>query len=92
MAFQVLNRRVAVSPPNFAVEKDIKHGVALAKQKFSLAETTVIFADVENTIPEGTKVYLRGDTMIQGWAKEVYELDGKKFIVVPFEYIVLVAK
>lgn len=92
MALLILNKKVAVAPPNLAVEKEVRHGVAIAKQKFSLLETTVVFADSEGFVPVGTKVFLRGDCIINGWAKEVFELEGKKFILVPIDQIVCAEK
>jgi hypothetical protein len=44
----------------------------------------------DNPFDNPAFVYVRADQFAQPWAKQVYELNGKPFILVPCESIVLV--
>ena len=90
-----INKLVAIEPIVATVEKEVRHGVAIAKQKVSLLKSKVVFfcdtderQDLE--INPGDTVYLRGDVITMPWVKEVFEVNGKKFILAPLSSIVLV--
>lgn len=84
-----VNGTLAVEPIVTSVEKEVRHGVALAKQKIALIATKVVFPDAKGDYLAGEVVYLRGDCIQLPWAREVFELDGKKFILVPINDVKL---
>lgn len=84
------DKKIAVAPLTIAIEKEERHGFATAKQKFSLTETVVVFGDKEGSFKPGQKIWVRGDIIVHGFVKEVFELDGKKFFFLPVEHVQLV--
>lgn len=84
------NNTVAVEPfPTNQVEKEVRNGFALVKQKHALQPLKVVFGDNERYTP-GRVVWVRADQCIANWAKEVFEIDSKKFILLPKDQVVLV--
>lgn len=93
-----INGRVACEPfQNTAIETTVKSGVLTIKQKASLTCLTVVFGNANPlawqqtekiVIFPGDKVWLRGEAVAHAWAKEVFEVNGKSFILVPIDFIV----
>lgn len=98
------NRSIATEPfPTNFIEVKSKSGFATAKQKGQLVALKVVYGNfvpyqaygashLADRVPiqPGCTVYVRGEQYTQVWAKEVFELDGKQFILVPESTIVLV--
>lgn len=85
----VPNRRVACSPFQAkSVEVKIKNAFATVSQKTELTQMEVVFGN-ERYRP-GTFVYVKGDVLTLPWTREVFELAGKKFVMVPEDLIQLV--
>jgi small nuclear ribonucleoprotein (snRNP)-like protein len=86
-----MNKLVACSPfPKLHVEKVVKRNFALIEQKVSLQELEVVFQG-ENFAP-GDRVFVRGDQVVQAWAKQTFTFDGKEFILVPESAVQMVVK
>jgi hypothetical protein len=86
--YQVPNKCVALEPFP-AVQNEIVNGVLRPKNQASLVALKVIFGN--ETFTEAQVCYVRyGRNQTSLWAKEVLEVGGLKFIVVPETEIVLV--
>lgn len=83
MATYAASGYVAVVPFDVAVEKEVRKGIALAKQKTALIETKVVFGDKDLKYLEGDTVYLRGDCIQLPWARETFQIGDKRFVLVP---------
>lgn len=84
------NHRVACEPiATMSVEKEQKGGMMVPKQKGSLTKLRVLFEGFNLDYPKGSVIWIRADQFIQQWAKDVLELDGVKFILVPEDQIVM---
>lgn len=82
------NNTIACSPfPTNSIELQKRNGVTLMKEKTELTGLTVIFGNAH--FEEGWTVYVKGDGKGHQWSKEVYEIDGKKFILIPCSMILL---
>ncbi len=89
------NERIACEPfevrtPQVAV----KSGFAVIKQKTELTALRVLFPcqGFPQDISPGDLVYVRGEFMNATWAVDVYEIEGTKFILVPFNAVLLVSE
>lgn len=81
------NKLVACTPfPAQNIEKKINRGIVMAEHKVSIQELVVVFA--AESFGKDQKVYVRGDRVMQPWAKEVFTFEGKEFILVPEAEIV----
>lgn len=81
------NKLLACSPfPKQNVEKKVNRGLVMAEHKISIQELELLFTS--ESYAKGQKVYVRGDRVMQPWAKEVFTMDGKEFILVPESEIV----
>ena len=85
------NKRVACEPfQSLALEKEGKSFVTV-KEKTTLFPMKVVMSTVSETGSEkyhvGDTVWVRGDTKVLQWAKDVFEINGQKFILVPEEII-----
>jgi hypothetical protein len=68
----------------------VKGGFALIEAKVSLVELSVVFyAEGYN---QGDKVFLRGDRVVEKFSKEVFNIDGQDFILVPESFIQVVKR
>lgn len=94
MSIVSVNENVAVEPfPTNQVEKEVRNGLAVIKQKSSLQPLKVVFSGFGGTeYGAGSIVYVRADQCVATWAKDVFDLNGKKFILVPKNQVVLVEK
>lgn len=50
----------------------------------------VVFGLSEANLRPGDTVYVKGNSFTAGWAKDVFTLDGREFIMVPVDQIELV--
>ena len=93
------NNKIGVEPfKSVYVELEHKQGFTMAKQKVQLTKLKVVIGDVDTLrapskdnghyVP-GDIVYVLGELQVHKWAKEVYEVDGKKFILMPTEFVLL---
>jgi hypothetical protein len=83
------NKKIACTPfPSQVVEKEVKHGFVAVKQRGTLTKLKVIFWHFD--IAPGSEVYVRSEQFAAAWAKEVFEIDGVPFILVPEDQIVLI--
>lgn len=94
-----VNKKVAVEPFQVkGVEVKVSSGFGTVSQKTELTPLKVIFPNEATDRPDsdklvlypGNTVYVRGEASAHQWAKEVFELNGKKFIMLPEDMIVLV--
>ena len=87
---RTMNKVVACTPYTAqAVKKVLKGGIAMIEQKVNLQELTVVLASDSGFTP-GQKVFVRGDSAVQNWSKEVFTVEGKDFILVPETAIMVV--
>jgi hypothetical protein len=86
---RVENRRLACELfPSRVVEKKVKSSFATAEQKSALTGLKVIFGNENYWV--GQTVYVEAESFASSWGKRVYTLDGKDFILVPEEAILMV--
>lgn len=79
-----VNKLVACTPfKTLSNEKTMKAGLALQDKKVRLQELTVVLRNEDGRLQPGMRVYVRGDGAMQVWAKDVFTLDDKEFILVP---------
>ena len=88
------NSLVACTPfPVRNVEKKRVGGMVLIANNIQLQELTVVLSatgeDCKKYVP-GVKVWVRGDLYTQQWAKDVFTVGDKTFILVPKAMIQLV--
>ena len=87
--FYSANRRIACEPlESLALETQSRSGFQVVKQKTSLFKTRVVFGN--ERFMASTWVYVRGDVVTAPWAKEVFEVGARKFILVPEDAVQLV--
>ena len=89
----IVNKKVAVTPfETHSITIEVKNGLPVIKQKQELTKLTVVFGTDaslnELWLHEGDTVWVRGDAMKHQYAREVFEQDGKPFILLPLEMIV----
>lgn len=75
---------------------DVKGGLAYIKQKDELSEHKVVFDNSDRhrmlgggEYEEGDTVWVRGEMCKHQWAKEIFTLAGKKFILIPADLILM---
>ena len=89
MLTQSLNKKVACTPfPSNDIKIEVKGGLPLIRQKNELSQLTVVL-DSDCGLTAGEEVWVRGDACKHQYAKEVYEIDGKTFILIPVEMILI---
>lgn len=86
------NKVLAVEPPeNKGAERKVVDGVAQFTHRNSLTRLTVVFGN--ETIPSGSVVYVNTLAMTnQAWSTSVFEVDGKKIVLMPETNVLLVGK
>lgn len=87
----VPNRRAACEPfQSLSLEKEGR-AFATVKEKTALLPLKVVMNTVSEDGREkyhvGDTVWVRGDVKTMAWVKEVFEIAGQKFILVPEECI-----
>lgn len=85
----VVNKKVACRPLVTSIQKSGNTFVTV-KQKTNLVATCVVFGN--ETFRTGTFVYLRGDVITMPWAKEIYDLGGHQFILIPEDIILMMSE
>lgn len=96
--FYVPANKVALTPfPTLAVEKQNTSGFVTVKNKLSLVPLKVVFGNENSTgttiyAPTHSTAFVRGDSVTQLWAKEIYEVDGIQFILAPVDAVQLVSR
>lgn len=86
------NNLVACTPmKQQAISQVVKGGFALVDKKVQLEELKVVmsFSSKDAHYHEGDSVWVRADQSVQPYAKEVFTVDGKEFILVPQTAILL---
>lgn len=87
-----VNKLVACTPfPQQHIKQVVKGGFAMAEQKVGLQQLDVVFNAPELNLKPGDRIWVSGDAMVQHWAKSVYTIDDKSFILVPATAIQLAA-
>jgi hypothetical protein len=83
-----LNDKIACKPfPSMSVEKDFKGGMVVPKQKGTIQKLEVVFPS-SNLAPSA--IWVRAEQFTLQWAKDIFDLDGVKFILVPKDQILLI--
>lgn len=86
--FTVPNKRVALEPFPTSTGTEVVNGVLRPKNQAALIGLKVVFGN--DQFHEGAICYVRADkNRTTLWGKEVLEVDGKKFLLVPEEEVVL---
>lgn len=86
--FVVPNKKVAVEPfPHVEKRAEVRNGVIAPMSQSALTPLKVVFASLYQ---EGSVVYVRtklatGST----YAREIFEVEGRKFILIPEEEVVI---
>ena len=92
MSYLVLNGKVACEPfVTNSVEKEIRNGIAIPKQRGTVTQLRVVMTSPgkETVFAVGDRIYLRAEQFHLNWAKEVFEVNGVKFILVPESEVLL---
>ena len=89
---RVVNAKIACTPfPALSVEKENRGGLIVPKQRNALTQLEVVFPSGDKIFcPQGTFVWVRAEQFVLGWAKEIFDLEGVKFILVPEDQILMV--
>lgn len=81
------NKLLACSTfPKVTIEKRVNRGLVMAEHRISIQELKVLFHG--EGYAKDTLVYVRGDRVMQPWAKEVFTFEETEFILVPEAEIV----
>ncbi len=84
---------LALEPfPTMSIEKDTRSGFTTIRQKATLTGLRVVFPSEDNRFLAGDTVFVMADNYAQPFAKNVYEQEGKKFILCPEALIQLVRR
>lgn len=83
---------LAIEPIEVSVKKTTRSGVTVAEQKVNLLSSKVVFGDLQGLISPGDIVYLHGNCITNPQFKEVFELDGHKFIFIMKDWIRMVKR
>jgi hypothetical protein len=87
--YQSWNHKVACAPwPTTQVAPEKNGGFIVAKQKKDLTGLKVVFG--ADKIAAGATVYVRGDLCFDPEAKKIHSVDGKEFVLIPENEIVIV--
>lgn len=84
-----INQQIACAPISTGIEHEKHTGFVVVKQKNQLVPTRVIFGTEREFFP-GATVYLRGECINAPWARTIYTLENKSFILVPIADVLLV--
>ena len=91
-----VSKRIACTPfPDQVVEKEIVNGMVKIKQKGTLTELKVWISGVlgesetGEVLEQGASVWVRSELFNSIWARDIFELGGDKFILVPVEQILI---
>jgi len=86
-------QHVALEPfPVMATEKTTKSGFTTVKQKTELTALHVVFPTEDHRFLAGDLAHVRADQFTMPWAREIYELDGQKYILAPLNAILVLKR
>jgi hypothetical protein len=88
---ETVNKKIACTPfPTISTRVEVKGGLPVIKQKEELTPLTVVFNYTDGGLAfmAGDTVYVRGECCKHQWAREVFELEGKQFVLCPIEFVV----
>ena len=71
------------------IESSVKNGFATIKNKSSFQTVEIVHGSTK--FFSGCRIFLRGDSFVQPWAKTRYVVDGRELIMVPESEIIGVA-
>lgn len=87
-----INKKIAVEPfPTTETKSEVISGRVVIKQRNELTALKVVFetdVDEEPCLDPGDVVYVRGDLCKHQLAKEIFEMDGKQFILIDASTVV----
>jgi hypothetical protein len=88
------NKIIAVEPmPAKSIKQTVmKGGLIGVAQKVELIGLKVILPSEDGRFLPGMKVYVRGDLSVESFSANIQEIEGVTFILLPENYIQLVAK
>lgn len=87
---RTINGHVACSPfETTSLKISVDRGLAIHTQRHELTKLAVVL-DYGTVYNAGDSVFVRGECMKHAYALAVYEIEGKKFILVPEDQIVAV--
>ena len=83
-----VNKFLACTPfEKNSIKTEVKHGVPLISQKQKLLQLTVVF-DSDEGYHTGDKIWVKGEVCTHQSSKEVLEINGKSFILVPVSLVI----
>ena len=93
--FTINEKTIALTPfPKEARALEVVNGIAKTA-RHKIVELSVVFNALGYPFPPtpvGSKVWLRASDSEAPWAKEVFTVENKEFIIVPVDRIVLADK
>lgn len=86
------NHQVACEPfPSNSVVVSSKKGFATVENKETLYPLMVVMDTADGKYNAGQTIYVHGDVVKHVWAMKKYSIASTEFILVPYEFLVLVA-
>lgn len=87
-----VNKKIGVEvPQQGGQEAKVVGGLRQPVHRVALVPLKVVFGAYDHQYDAGTTVYVNAAHITNGvWAKEIFELDGKKFCLLPEEFITLI--
>ena len=86
---KVLNNELALTPfESTDVKAKNFGGFAVMAQRVQLSPLKVVYGNGE--IKEGQTVYVMGDACKHPFASQIFEVNGKQFILVPLSFVKMV--
>ncbi len=85
-----INKQTAVKPPQIqAATQRVTHGIAIIDSRVTLMGMEVVFDSA--VARAGDTIYVHSNVVnSHKWTKEIYDVDGQQFVLVPDDMIVLV--
>ena len=86
------NKKIPCTPfEDMSVKKSVEGQgtikVARIENQKALVGLKVLARSLDVPVSPGDTILVRGDLFAMPWAKEVHELDGVKYILVPFDRV-----
>lgn len=91
---QTVNKRIATKPfvTTSVVVRTNKDNLTEIQNKRLLTELEVAFPTIDSEYLPGDIIVVRGDITSHPWAKEIFQEEDQKFILIPYEVVVGVKK
>ncbi len=85
-------KSVAVKPFEVtSAQAKVSHGIAVMSTRLELKKLEVMFDNHEMGLQAGDSVWIHSDVVSKhAWAKQVYEANGRSFILAPSEFILVI--